>query len=103
MRRLTRRQRRAAIALALVAAAFIALDLTGSGLDGAHGGVRGALGALYRGTDGALGPVRRFVQGVPGAGSNQGTIDRLRHENAVLKARVAAAEGRARDADSVRG
>jgi rod shape-determining protein MreC len=90
VRRLTARQRLAAIVLAVVAACFVTLDVAGSGLDGAHGGVRGALGALYRGTDGVLGPARRFVQGVPSAGSNQDKIAQLRKENAALRARLAA-------------
>jgi rod shape-determining protein MreC len=87
-RRLTQRQRLAAAVLVAVAIVFLTIDLTGSGLRGAHGGVRGALGALYRGTDGVLGPVRRFVQGVPQASSNRDTIARLRHENAQLRARL---------------
>jgi rod shape-determining protein MreC len=90
VRRLTARQRLAAIVLAVVAACFVTLDVAGSGLDGAHGGARGALGALYRGTDGALGPARRFVQGLPAAGSNQDKIAQLRKENAALRARLAA-------------
>ena len=88
-RGLTRRQRLAAAVLVAVALVFLTIDLTGSGLRGAHGGVRGALGALYRGTDGVLGPLRRFVQGVPQASSNRDTIARLRHENAQLRARLA--------------
>jgi rod shape-determining protein MreC len=88
VRHLSKRQRIAVGALTVVAAILIAIDLTGSGLQGAHGGVQGALGALYRGTDGVLGPVRRFVQGVPHAASNRATIARLRHENAELKARL---------------
>src|SRR3954452_22546133 len=89
MRRLSRRQRLAAIALALVALAFLTLDLGGSSLSTAHGGVRGAFGALYRGTDSVLGPVRRFVQGVPGAASNQSRIDELEAENQRLRQRLA--------------
>jgi rod shape-determining protein MreC len=88
-RRLTRHQRLAAAVLVAVAVVFLTIDLTGSGLSGAHGGVRGALGALYRGTDGVLGPVRRFVQGVPHASSNRDTIARLRRENAQLRERLA--------------
>jgi rod shape-determining protein MreC len=75
--------------LVAVAVLFLTIDVTGSGLRGAHGGVRGALGALYRGTDGLVGPARRFVQGVPDAGANRDTIDRLRRENAQLRARIA--------------
>jgi rod shape-determining protein MreC len=94
-RRLTRRQRLAAAVLVAVGVVFLTVDLTGSGLRGAHGGVRGALGALYRGTDGVLGPVRRFVQGVPHAASNRDSIARLRRENAQLRARLAQVAGAA--------
>lgn len=89
MRRLSRRQRWAALALALVALAFLTLDLGGSSLASAHSGVRGAFGALYRGTDAVLGPVRRFVQGVPGAASNQAKIDQLEAENRTLQQELA--------------
>lgn len=91
MRRLTGRQRVASIMLAAVAACLLTLDLGGSSLQTAHSGVRGALGALYRGTDSVLGPVRRFVQGVPHAGSNEQRVRSLQHENAKLKHQVAAA------------
>jgi len=90
VRRLTARQRLAATVLAVVAACFVTLDVAGSGLDGAHGGVRGALGALYRGTDGVIGPARNFLQGLPAAGSNHDKITKLREENAALRARLAA-------------
>jgi rod shape-determining protein MreC len=90
MGRLTARQRLAAIVLVVVAACFVTLDVAGSGLDGAHGGVRGALGALYRGTDGVIGPARHFVQGLPTAGSNHDKITRLRRENVALRAQLAA-------------
>jgi rod shape-determining protein MreC len=101
MSRLTARQRLAAIVLAVVAACFITLDVAGSGLDGAHGGVRGALGALYRGTDGVIGPVRGFVQGLPSAGTNHDKIAALRHENAALTARLAADAADARTRTSL--
>ena len=91
MKRLTRHQRVAAIVLAALAIAFVTLDLGGSGLASAHGGVRGTFGALYRGTDAVLGPVRRFVQGIPGAGSNTDRIHRLERENARLRGRLHAA------------
>ena len=89
MRRLTRRQRLAAIALAALALCFITLDLGGGSLSGAHSGVRGSLGALYRGTDSVLGPIRRFVQGVPHAGTNETKIHNLEHENAALRQQLA--------------
>ncbi len=90
MRRLTRRQRLSAIVLAAVALCFITLDLGGGALRDAHTGVRGALGSLYRGTDAVLGPARHWVEGVPSAGSNKATIQRLRGENAQLRGRIAA-------------
>ena len=92
MRRLTSRQRTAAIVLAAIAVCFVTLDLGGGGLRSAHSGVRGALGSLYRGTDALLGPIRRFVQGVPSAGSNQARIDALEHDNAMLRGQLAAAQ-----------
>lgn len=88
MRRLTRRQRVSAIVLAAVALCFLTLDLGGGALRDAHAGVRGTLGSLYRGTDAVLGPVRRWAEGVPSAGKNQATIERLRHENASLRGRI---------------
>jgi rod shape-determining protein MreC len=91
MRRLTRRQRLAAIVLALVALCLVTLDVGGGGLRSAHSGVRGALGSLYRGTDFALGPARHFLQGIPSAGTNEARIAQLRRENAVLRGQVEAA------------
>lgn len=92
MRRLTRRQRLAAIVLAAVAVCFATLDLAGSGLRSAHEGVRGSLGSLYRGTDAVLGPARRFVEGLPTAGSNRDQIAALRQQNARLRGELAAAQ-----------
>ncbi len=89
MRRLTRRQRVAAATLIVVALCFLTLDLGGSGLSSAHGGVRGALGSLYRGTDHVLGPARRFVQGLPGAASNEQRMRDLRRQNAELQKELA--------------
>ena len=89
MRRLTRRQRLAAILLACVSLCFITLDLGGGALRDAHTGVRGGLGSLYRGTDAIVGPARRWVEGVPSAGTHQSTIERLRGENARLRGRIA--------------
>jgi rod shape-determining protein MreC len=89
VRRLTRRQRLAAIVLACVALCFITLDLGGGALGDAHTGVRGGLGSLYRGTDAVVGPARRWVEGVPSAGTHQSTIDQLRGENARLRGRIA--------------
>ena len=87
--RLSRRQRVAAIVLACVAVALLGLDLTGSSLRTAHDGARGLLGSLYRGTDSVLGPVRRFVQGVPHAAGDQSRISALEHDNAVLRKKIA--------------
>ena len=89
MRRLTRRQRVAAAVLAAVALCFITLDLGGSSLATAHGGVRGAMGALYRGTDSVFGPVRRFAQGVPQAATSENRIHDLEHQNAALRQQLA--------------
>jgi rod shape-determining protein MreC len=89
MRRLTRRQRIATIVLTVVALCFLTLDLGGSGLRTAHSGVRGSLGALYRGTDAVLGPVREFVRGLPAAGSNQAKVTDLEHDIAVLRGELA--------------
>ncbi|GAB2478360.1 rod shape-determining protein MreC [Jatrophihabitans fulvus] len=88
--RLTRRQRTAAIVLATIALGFLTLDLGGGSLQNAHGGVRGFFGALYRGTDGVIGPVRRWVQGVPSAGTHESEIRDLRAENAKLRGQVQA-------------
>src|SRR3954454_12152811 len=90
MRRLTRRQRMSAIVLAVVALCFITLDLGGGALRDAHTGVRGSLGSLYRGTDSVVGPLRRWVEGVPTAGTNKSRIEELRNENARLRGRIAA-------------
>jgi rod shape-determining protein MreC len=85
MRRLSRRQRTAALVLAVLAACFITLDVGGSSLGTAHSGVRGLLGGLYRGTDSVLGPVRRYVQDVPHAGSDGNRIRSLEQQNAALR------------------
>jgi rod shape-determining protein MreC len=79
-----------AIVLTVVALCFITLDLGGGSLRDAHTGVRGSLGSLYRGTDALLGPVRRWVEGVPSAGTNTGRIEALRKENATLRGQLAA-------------
>lgn len=102
MRRLTRRQRTAAIVLTIVALCFITLDLGGGSLESAHSGVRGTFGSLYRGTDKALGPVRRWFEGAPTAGSNEGRVDSLRKENARLKGQIAGLEADRRTAAKVR-
>jgi rod shape-determining protein MreC len=89
MRRLTSRQRLAAASLTVIAAGFIALDLTGGSLSQAHSGSRGVLGALYRGSDSVLGPVRRYTQALPDAAGNSARISALEAENAQLKNQVA--------------
>lgn len=88
MRQLTRRQRVSAIVLTVLALSFITLDLGGGGLRTAHSGVRGTLGSLYRGTDALLGPARRWVEGVPSAGTNEARIRQLEQENAGLRGRL---------------
>lgn len=90
-RSLSRRQRTAAMVLAALAAVFVVLDAGGSSLKPAHGGVRGAMGSLYRGTDTVLGPVRRFVQGLPAAGSNDSRVRALQQQNAVLRRQLLSA------------
>jgi rod shape-determining protein MreC len=85
VRQLTRRQRRAAIALALVAAFFCALDIAGAPFAGARGGVQGFFGGLYRGTDSVLGPARTWVQALPDLNHNSKTITSLRNQVADLK------------------
>jgi rod shape-determining protein MreC len=97
VRRLTRRQRRAFVVLALVALAFVSLDVAGTGLRGLHGGFAGTFGSLYRGTDAVFGPARRFVQGVPSAGSAQSRIAALERDNAALRAQVAQGAATGRD------
>lgn len=101
MRSLTRRQRTAAIVLAVIALGFLTLDLGGGSLANAHSGVRGFFGSLYRGTDAVLGPARRWVQGVPSAGTNEAKIQDLRTENARLRGRLAAQEADARSSEQL--
>jgi rod shape-determining protein MreC len=91
MGRLTRRQRIGAIVLAALAACFLSLDVVGGSLSSAHSGVRGALGSLYRGTDSVLGPVRRFLQGIPRAGADQSRLAALQDENTALRQQLAQA------------
>ena len=91
MRRLTRRQQLAAAVLAVLALLFLSLDFAGGELAGARGGTTGALGSLYRGTDAVLGPVRRFVQGVPDVAGNRREIARLNQRNADLQRQLQAA------------
>jgi rod shape-determining protein MreC len=91
MRRLTRRQQLSAITLAVLALLFISLDFAGGSFGQARGGTTGALGALYRGTDSVLGPVRRFLQGIPDVGRNRSEIAQLQQQNRQLQQQLAAA------------
>jgi rod shape-determining protein MreC len=84
-RTLTQRQRRAAIALAIVATLFITVDVAAAPFRDARGGVTGILGSLARATDSVVGPVRRFVQGVPDVASNRERIAGLERQNADLR------------------
>ncbi|SDJ35669.1 rod shape-determining protein MreC [Frankineae bacterium MT45] len=88
MRRLSGRQRLAALVLAALSVCFITLDLTGGSLAGAHSGAQGALGSLYRGTDSVMGPARRLLQGLPHAGSNADKVQQLERENAALRSQL---------------
>lgn len=92
MRSLTRRQQLSASVLAVLALLFISLDFAGGSLGGARGGVTGALGSLYRGTDAVVGPARRFVQGVPDVAGNRSRIAQLSQQNLDLQRRLAAAQ-----------
>jgi rod shape-determining protein MreC len=89
VRRLSRRQRIAAMILAAVAACFLTLDLVGGSLHTAHSGMRGVLGSLYRGTDSVLGPVRRFLQGIPRAGEDESRLNALEQQNTRLRKQLA--------------
>ena len=92
MRRLTRRQQIGAVVLAAVALLFISLDFAGGSLAEARGGATGALGSLYRGTDALIGPVRRFIQGIPNVGDNRREIAKLNAENQQLRRQLSAAQ-----------
>jgi rod shape-determining protein MreC len=85
MKRLTRRQRRAALALAVVAVLFIGSDVLGASYADARGGVQGFFGALYRGTDSAFSPLRRWIQALPHLNGDSATIARLRNQVATLQ------------------
>jgi rod shape-determining protein MreC len=98
-RRLNRRQRWGAALLSLAAIGFIVLDLGGGSLESAHSGVRGSFGALYRGTDSLIGPVREWLQGLPRAGTNTARINELRAENAQLRGALAAGQAARASAD----
>lgn len=92
MRRLTRRQQLSTAVLAVLALLFITLDFTGNSFADARGGVSGALGSLYRGTDSVLGPARRFVQGIPDVGHNREQVAKLQQQNRQLRSQLAAAQ-----------
>jgi rod shape-determining protein MreC len=92
----------AAIVLAALALCFITLDLGGGSLSTAHGGVRGTLGSLYRGTDAMVGPVRRFVQGLPSAGTNEAKVRELNREVAQLRSQLAARDTDKATADALK-
>ncbi len=89
--RLTHRQRLATVALIVIAAGFMTLDLAGGSLSQAHSGARGVLGGLYRGSDSVLAPVRRYLQALPGAAHESARVEQLQAQNAQLKGQLAAA------------
>ena len=74
MRTLTSRQRRAAIALAVVAVLFATFDVLGAPFASARGGAQGFFGGLYRGTDSVLGPTRRWLGELPHLNTDRRTI-----------------------------
>jgi rod shape-determining protein MreC len=92
MRTFTSRQRRAAIALAVVALLFVAFDVVGGAFGGARGGVQGFFGGLYRGTDAVLGPARTWVAELPHLNTDRRTIADQKAQIAALK-RSAVATG----------
>ncbi len=85
MRTFTSRQRRAAIALAVVALLFATFDVVGAPFASARGGVQGFFGGLYRGTDSVLGPARTWVAELPHLGSDRATIADQRAQIAALQ------------------
>jgi rod shape-determining protein MreC len=88
--------------LSVLALVFISLDFAGGALSGAHQGVTGALGSLYRGTDSVLGPTRRFVQGIPEVGANRRLLADLELQNARLRRALTAAQADQGTAEQLR-
>ena len=84
-RALTHRQRRAALALALVALLFVGIDVAAAPFRDARGGASGVLGSLARGTDSVVGPVRRFVQGLPHVSADRAQLHDLQQQTAQLR------------------
>lgn len=92
-RGLTRRQRRAAVILLLVAVLFIGADVAMAPFRDARGGASGLLGSLARGTDSVVGPARRLVQQIgPGAADDRSRIEDLEAQNAQLRQQLAQAQ-----------
>jgi rod shape-determining protein MreC len=85
MRTLTSRQRRAAVALAVVALLFATFDVVGAPFAGARSGVQGFFGGLYRGTDSVLGPARTWVAELPHLNTDRATIADQRAQIAALQ------------------
>jgi rod shape-determining protein MreC len=85
MRTFTSRQRRAAIALAVVALLFATFDVVGAPFATARSGVQGFFGGLYRGTDSVLGPARTWVAELPHLATDRATIADQRAQIAALQ------------------
>ena len=102
MKRLSRRQRRAAVALAVVAILFIASDALGASYADARGGVQGFFGALYRGTDSVFAPARRWVQALPHLGRDSAANARLRAQVATLQGQNATLQNEAGSGEQLR-
>jgi len=87
-RSLTRRQRRATVVLLVVALLFVVVDVAAAPFRDARGGASGLLGALARGTDSVVSPVRRVALALTGTDDRQ-RADRLEQENAELHRQLA--------------
>lgn len=89
MRRPTRRQRYALIALVVAAAVLITADYQGNAFRGLRSGAETVFGPVQRGLAAVFNPIGRFLGGIPHLASNRADIDALRKENDALKRQLA--------------
>ena len=101
MRAFTSQQRRAAIALAVIAVLFATFDIVGAPFAGARSGVQGFFGGLYRGTDSVLGPTRQWVAELPNLSHDRLTIAGQQAQIAALKRAAATRSANAATARQV--